>query len=137
VRALLALLLAAPLAAQACGYCVEDKVASVYDHAAVMRALEAKQTVVYFAIDGALHVGDAQKRKLEDLVASTNGVEKGSVRLAMETATLALSFDPRRINLGRLQNALEQRLSPLGLSLLPMRVMERPGDLAAVRTRPR
>ena len=135
MRALLALLLAGPLAAQACGYCVEDKVASVYDHAAVTRALQAKQTVVYFAIDGALHPGDAQRRKLESLIAQTPNVEKGSVRLAMETATVSLAFDPRRTTLGKLQNALERRLSPFGLSLLPIRLMERPGDLTAVRAR--
>ena len=135
MRALVALFLAAPLAAQACGYCVEDKVASVYDHAAIVRALQASQTVVFFAIDGSLSPGDAQRRKLESLFSSTSGVEKGSVRLAMETATVSLAFDPRRTTLGKLQNALERRLSPLGLSLLPMRLMERPGDLAAVRAR--
>jgi hypothetical protein len=135
VRALLAVLLAAPLAAQACGYCVEDKVASVYDHAAVTRALQAGRTVVYFAIDGALHPGGAPRMKLESLIAGTPGVEKGSARLAVETATVALAFDPARTNLGVLQNALERRLKPLGLTLLPIRVMERPGDLAAVRPR--
>ena len=40
--------------ALACGYCVEDKIATVYDHAAVTQARAQKQTTVYFAIDGTI-----------------------------------------------------------------------------------
>ena len=82
-------------AASACGYCVEDKIAAVYDHAAASRALQENRTVVFFAIDGALRAGEAQKRKLEAIVASVPGVDRQSVRLSIELATLALAFDPR------------------------------------------
>ncbi|SRR5581483_2526025 len=135
MRALLLGALLAPAAALACGYCVEDKVAAAYDHAAVSSALKASRTVVFFSIDGPLQSGDAYRRKLESLFASTPGIEKSSVRLALAAATVAVAFDPKRANLGQVQNALERRLAPLGLSLLPIRVMERPGDLAAVRRR--
>ena len=122
-------------AASACGYCVEDKIAAVYDHAAVSRALQENRTVVFFAIDGALRTGEAEKRKLEGIVASVPGVDRQSVRLSIELATLALAFDPRRANLGQVQNVLDRKLAALGLSLLAMRVMDKPGDLAAVRRR--
>ena len=48
-----ALLLAgAASAALACGYCVEDKIASTYDHALVTQALAHKHHVAFFHIDG-------------------------------------------------------------------------------------
>ena len=40
--------------ALACGHCVEDKIAAVYDHAMVTRSLAVKHRVAFFAIDGAL-----------------------------------------------------------------------------------
>jgi hypothetical protein len=46
-----------------------------------------------------------------------------------------VSFDPRRGNLAEMQKSLDQRLAPMSLSLLAMRVMDSPGDLAAVRRR--
>ena len=33
--------------AQACGYCVEDKIAAVYDHASISRARAAKHQVAF------------------------------------------------------------------------------------------
>ena len=41
------LLAATPIAAMACGVCVEDKVAATYDHALVRRALERHRVVVF------------------------------------------------------------------------------------------
>jgi hypothetical protein len=130
MRALLAsTLLAASTATQACGYCVEDKIAAVYDHAAVSRALEAHQTVVFFAIDGTLHPGVAEERKLEKLFSSVPGI--ATLRLSPEQAAVAVAYDPKRTNLAAAQKALERKLAPLGLSLLPLRVMDQPGELAS------
>jgi len=128
-----ALLSAAASTAYACGVCVEDKVAAVYDHAAVTRALEAKSTVVFFAINGAIPPGAAALRKITALAASATGVDKDSVRISREAASLAITFDPRRGNLAQVQESLDRRLAAMGLSLLAMRVMDSPGDLAAVR----
>jgi hypothetical protein len=101
--------------ALACGYCVEDKIAAVYDHAAVTQARAQKQTVVYFAIDGA--IGDARPQ-LEKIIYSTPGVQKGSARVSVEAGALAVTFDPRRTPLPMLQRALEQKLKSRGLELL-------------------
>jgi hypothetical protein len=101
----------------------------------VSRALEAKSTVVFFAIDGAIPPGAAASRKITALAASAPGVDKDSVRISREMASLAVSFDPRRGNLANVQESLDRRLAAMGLSLLAMRVMDSPGDLAAVRRR--
>ena len=122
-----------PAAALACGYCVEDKIAAVYDHAAVTRAIEEKHTIVFFAIDGPLKPGDATRGKIQAIARSAQGVDRDSVRVSVDLATLAVAFDPRRANLAAVQGALDRRLAPLGLSLLAIRVMDRPGDLAEMR----
>ena len=101
--------------ALACGYCVEDKIAAVYDYAAVQQAASRKQTTVYFAIDG--RIGE-QAPKLQKLVSSVPGVQQGSARVSVEAAALAVAFDPARVSLGVLQRNLEAKLRPLGLSLL-------------------
>ena len=121
--------------ASACGHCVEDKIAGVYDHAAVTRAIGEKHTVVFFAIDGTLKPGQPMRIRIEKLAASVPGVDPRSVRVSMELASLGLAFDPARTNLPRAQKALERNLAPLGLSLLAMRVMDRPADLAVVGRR--
>jgi hypothetical protein len=110
-------------------------VAAVYDHAAVSRALEAKRTVVFFAIDGTIPPSAAALRKIADLAASAPGVDKDSVRISREAASLAVAFDPRRGHLANVQESLDRKLAAIGLSLLAMRVMESPGDLAVVRLR--
>jgi hypothetical protein len=101
--------------ALACGYCVEDKIAAVYDYAAVTQAAAHKQTVVYFAIDGAIR---DPASSLKAIVERTKGVEKGSARVSVEQAALAVTFDPRRTPLPALQSGLEKALKSRGLGLL-------------------
>lgn len=124
-----ALLVAAPLV-HACGVCVEDKIAAVYDHAAISRALQARNAVVFFAIEGAIPPGAAALRRIAALAASGPAVRKDSVRLSRDAAALALAFDPRRANLAKVQRLLERKLAPMGLTLFAMRVMDKPGELA-------
>ena len=119
--ALLALLFASSQAF-ACGVCVEDKIAAVYDHAAVHQALAAKRTVVFFHIDGSLVVSERSKRAIADIARATPGVDAASVRVSCELASMALAFDGRRTSLVKVQQSLEKRLSAQGLSLLAMQV---------------
>jgi hypothetical protein len=132
-HAFFSVVLAASTTAYACGYCVEDKVAAVYDHAVVTRALAAKRVVVFFAIDGALADAERTRRSIEDIARSARGVDAPSVRISMELAALSLAFDPRHTTLAAVEKALERRLAPLGLSLLTMKLMDRPGELNAKR----
>ena len=121
--------------ALACGYCVEDKIASAYDHAAVTQALGQKHHVVFFHVEGAFAQDAATRRAIEALVESVSGVDRGSARFATATSTLSLAFDPKRAPLGKLQSQLERKLAARKLTLAPLRIMETPGDLAAVRPR--
>jgi hypothetical protein len=67
------------------------------------------------------------------MAASAPGVDKDNVRVSRHAASLAIAFDPGRGDLTRVQEILDRRLAAMGLSLLAMRVMDSPGDLAAVR----
>lgn len=120
----LAIALLFPSAALACGVCVEDKIAAVYDHAAVHQALAAKRTVVFFHIDGKLVADSRTKRTISDIARATSGVDAASVRVSCELASMALAFDGRRTNLAKMQESLEKRLAPQGLSLLAMQVRD-------------
>ena len=106
--AVLAVLLAASSAALACGYCVEDKIAAAYDHAVVVQALGRKHHVAFFHIDGSLAPGDGTKHALEMLVDATAGVDRGSARVSIETATLSFAFDPERAPLGLVHRGIER-----------------------------
>jgi hypothetical protein len=119
--------------AAACGYCVEDKIASTYDHAMVTQALAAKHQVVFFHIDGPLAGDAATKRWLEAAAGSAAGVDRGSVRVALDTLTLAVAYDPKKVSLAALQSALDRKLAARKLSLMPLRIIDSPGELAAIR----
>ena len=130
-RAICIALLAASPAALACGYCVEDKIAAAYDHAVVARALGQRHHVVFFHVDGRIAYGETARRAIEAAVESAAGVDRGSARLAVQTATLSFAFDPGKVPLATLHQALERKLAARKLVLMPLRVMERPAELRA------
>jgi len=127
--AILAALLACPAAAFACGVCVEDKMAAVYDHAVVTKALGQKHHVAFFHLDGALVAGEATRRNLEKAVQASAGADKGGVRVSVPSASLSVAFDPRRVPLVELCKDLGRRLVAQNLSLILMQVLERPADV--------
>jgi hypothetical protein len=129
------LLLAFQGTAAACGICIEDKIATVYDHAIVTQAFGRKHHVAFFLIDGPLAPGDGTRRALEALAESAHGVDRGSARVSVDSASLSVAFDPRRAPLAAVQKALEQRLAAKKLSLMPMRVLEQPGKMKAIGQR--
>lgn len=105
-------------AAIACGYCVEDRIAAVYDHALQQRTLASHHQVAFFAWDGPLARDEGSRQKMLALAEATPGVDKGSARVAMEPAALAVAFDPQRGSVSALQAALQKSLGPLKLSLV-------------------
>lgn len=115
--------------ALACGHCVEDKIAAVYDHAQVTQALARQHQIAFFAIDGTLTADSGTKHKLEALAESATGVDAGSARASPDAAALAVAFDPRRTPLAALQQALQRKFATQKLALQPLRVMDRPASL--------
>jgi len=123
-KLLFGLLLSTSGAALACGYCVEDKIAAVYDHAIISRALAAKHQVAFMHVEGR-----ASRQALEQ-AAHAAGADRGSVRVSADVLTVSFSFDPKRGGLGPIHAGMEKRLK--GVSLMPFQVMDKAGDLKPV-----
>lgn len=119
----------------ACGYCIEDKIAAVYDHAVAMRAIAQKHQVVFFAVEGNIPPGEASRRTLEAIVESVAGVDKGSARVSVEAASLSAAFDPAHAPFSRMERALSRKLAARGLSVGILRVMDKPAELKPVGKR--
>ena len=114
----------------ACGHCVEDKMAAVYDHATVTRALAQKHQVAFFHVEGELAPGPATKRALEGLANDVPGVDRGSARVSPESAALSVAFDPQLVSAAALQAALERKLAAGRKRLMLLQVMDRPADFS-------
>ncbi len=110
--------------AQACGYCIEDRVAAVYDYAVVTRAASQKHLVVFFAMEGAIPAAQDARRTLQGLVESVAGIDRGSVRISVEAASFSAAFNPRQVPLANLERVLTSRFAARGLALAMLRVMD-------------
>jgi hypothetical protein len=80
----------APSASQACGACIEDRIAATYDHRVIDRAAARGDVMVFCAITGPL---DAQR--LKQAVGRVRGVLPQSVRVSAQPAALSFAVDPR------------------------------------------
>jgi hypothetical protein len=118
--------------AGACGYCMEDRIAAVYDHAVVIQALDRGHHVAFFAIAGTLAPGDGTRRAIETAVESVNGVDNGSAKVSVESASLAVAFNPQRTTLTAVRTAINQKLAARHLSLQPLRAIEQRGQMKEV-----
>lgn len=123
VAATLSLSLHAP-AALACGHCVEDRIAAVYDHAVLTQANGAGRVVAFCAIEGGLPQNKELQREIERALTSTRGVDHGSVRVSMGSASLSFAFDPARTKFSAVLKEVDQKLAGKGLSLLPLRLTD-------------
>ena len=121
-RLFLALLTALAIDAFACGVCIDDKIASCYDHALISRERARGNGVAFFAIQGPLPHDEATRALLLGKLAATPGVLRGSARVSVESAALSFAYDPRRGSALAVAQKLEQRLSP-GLTLALLRVI--------------
>src|SRR4051812_27727723 len=127
-RLLLLLACVAAQSVQACGLCIEDKVAAVYDHAAVSRALALKHPVAFFVFDGTLAGTEVERKVIQQMAISVHGVDAGSVRVSSELGSLAVAFDPARNSFATIERALQLKLNRRGLRLALVRGMGRPAD---------
>ena len=123
-RILLVAALLGASAAQACGYCVEDKIAATYDHAVITRALAQKHHVVFMHVDGAA----PSRAVLEQAIYAAAAVDRGSARVSVDLLTVSFAFDPARGTLGTIHARIEKRLAAHRVSLMPLEVMERPAQ---------
>lgn len=125
--ALALLLMLGSTASFACGYCVEDRIAAVYDHALLQRAQASNHPVLFFAWDGPVTRDEASRQKITALAVALPGVDKDGVRVSVEPASLAVAFDPARRSAADMEAALQKALGGLKISVVRLQV---PGVVA-------
>ena len=108
----------------ACGYCIEDKIAAVYDYQVITRALSRQHQVAFFAVEGTMVAGEKSRRVLQAAVESVAGVDKGSARVSVDPAALSAAFDPAHASSASMERALSRKLAVHGLSVTTVRVMD-------------
>lgn len=127
-RAALAGLLLATQGALACGHCVEDKVAMVYDHSVIVRALAKRHEVAFLAIEGSSAASPRLQREIGRAIESTPGVDRRSARVSLPGASLSFAYDPARAPLGSIMRSLDKKLGVKGMRTMLLRVVsESPG----------
>ena len=105
----------------ACGICIDDKVASCYDHAVVTGAKARGDAVAFLAIEGPLVVDPEMRGAVLRTLRSTSGVQRASARVSLENAALSFAYDPRRASLHAIRAAVDGQLGRHGLKVKLLR----------------
>jgi len=105
----------------ACGHCLQDRIASVYDHALLVKTKQLNQKMLYLVWDGPAARDETTKRHLLAIVSRIQGVTKGSVRVALEPPTIGLAYQPSIISRDLIESLLlkELRVMNIVVSVLP------------------
>ena len=119
-------LLFVSLPAFGCGHCLEDRAAAVYDHAVVVRALDRRHQVAFFALEGPMAPGVAWRRVIGTALAAEKGVDAASVRVSEPFASVSLAYDDRRTSPARIGATLDRGLAARGLRASLLKVMAEP-----------
>ena len=90
-RSIAVLVAAWPAMSLACGVCDEDKIAAVYDHAAVRKAGASGHDLVFVAVDGPVNATAFMKRVAAE-VRNMPGVRPGSLRSSVAPAAFVLAL---------------------------------------------
>lgn len=117
------LLVALAFDASACGICIDDKIASCYDHAVVTGAKAQGHAVAFFAITGEIAVQPATQRAVLKAIAALPGVLRGTGRVSLENAALSFAFDPSRTSAETAQRELGATLQPRRLGVAHLRTL--------------
>src|SRR5262245_51293386 len=96
----LAAALAMPASGLACETCIEDQIASTYDHAVVAKAQAAGQLILYTAVRGK-NAGTARSdAKIRQAIASVAGVDRSSIRLSAAPPAASFAWNAKRLPSG-------------------------------------
>ncbi|MEO5677387.1 MAG: hypothetical protein ABIQ84_07550 [Usitatibacter sp.] len=112
---LAALALAASLPALGCGYCIEDRMAAVYDHRVITDALDKHHRIAFFALEGTLPPDGQARRVVAGALRSTKGVDSQSLRISVASASLSLAYDGQRISSARIVEILNRKFAARGM----------------------
>jgi len=115
-------------ASLACGVCIEDRVAAVFDDATVQAAVAKKRHLAFFGIEGALPATAESRNAILAALQAGGGI-KGTSHVSLESASASIAFDPSKTSLAGLRAGAEKRLAAKGLQLTAFRVIDGSGVL--------
>ena len=110
-----ALALAVSLPTFGCGYCIEDKMAAVYDHRVITEALDKHHHIAFFALEGTLPPEGQARRVIANALRSAKGVDSQSLRVSVAAASLSISYDGERISSARIIEVMNREFAARGL----------------------
>ena len=122
--ATIAMSCAAPAAA--CGFCIEDRVAAVYDQAAVEKAVREKRYVAFFGIEGE---APAMSPRAVATALEGAGAVRGTAKVSLADHACAVAYDPRRTTVRKIAEAAGKSLAAQGVSFTALRVIDASGKL--------
>ena len=115
-----------------CGHCIEDKVAAVYDHGVITRAVAQGHQMAFFAIEGGLSAGRESRHAIDMAITSVKGIDARSSRVSVESASLSLSYDGRRTSPIQIMNNLNRNLGARGLRVYRLTLPQEAAELKAL-----
>jgi hypothetical protein len=118
---------ATALPSPACGICIEDRVAAVYDQPAVDRAVAHRQEIAFFSLNGSLEATPQTRRAVIEAL-DRAGV-KGTARVSLESASASVAYDPARASPASLAAAGGRALASRAITLEALRVIGADGRL--------
>ena len=110
-------------AAFACGVCVDDKVASAYDHAVVQDAWKNGKVVVFCELSGPYPVKELNQ-KAKAAAKELRGVSQASIRTGKDLAVVSFMLDVSAQPPTAAINELGQRLQKDEISPELLKVLE-------------
>ena len=112
--------------AAACGHCEEDLVAATYDYGVLTRAVGQRHIVVYTRLLGpAAGASPSLKTAVARTLASTAGVDAGTVRVSLDPPAAAFACDSRQATPQLLIRRMNRGLAARGLRLQVIRIDSR------------
>lgn len=111
--------------AAACGICIEDKVAAVYEYAVVQQAMKDGRIVVFCELAGPFET-HALTEHARRAAQALPGVDVASVRIANELPVISFTVDPARQKPDTAVDALRQRMA--GDKIVPALLKIMPGS---------
>jgi copper chaperone CopZ len=114
---------------KACGHCVEDKMAAVYDFAVVSKARARHQHVAFVALDGAVKNDARTHAAITGIVQKAEGVERASVRVSLELAAFSFAYDPKRASFAVIHRSIGRQLSHAGLRISEIKILDGSGPV--------
>jgi hypothetical protein len=112
----------------ACGICVEDRVAAVFDNATVDASLAKKRHLAFFSVEGSLPATAESRKAILDALHAGGGI-KGTARVSLESASASAAFDPAKTTLAGFEAGARKSLGPKGLTLTTLRIIDAGGVL--------